>query len=192
MKLLPKHQHYCWTIVNQARTYLAIGINSFGYQNYYDVLWQMLGIASTDVINVHHQRLDRRRQNKAKYDQSEKTKKARRQKLNDKLRSASVLLMKDKMGKTCGSSNAGPQVEGMALDGSEVIDLVEPPTKKKSDKQPPSICSWCHTVGHASNKHNKCLLTVEPKGKHYKPENVGAPCTFDSKDVLYVSLFWHA
>jgi hypothetical protein len=57
----------------------------------------------------------------------------------------------------------------VALDGLEVIDLVEPPMKKKSDrpKPPPSICnSWCqHIVGHANNNHSKCFLTVKPKGK---------------------------
>jgi hypothetical protein len=84
---------------------------------------------------------------------------------------------------------AGPYVEGMALDGSEVINLVEPTMKKKL---PPSICSWCHIVGHASNNHSKCLVTVKPNGKHYKPENVGAPHKFATQDVLYVSLFWHA
>ena len=47
-----------------------------------------------------------------------------KKKLNGKLEEASTLLMKDKKkGKTYGSNMAGPQVEGMALDGSEVIDL---------------------------------------------------------------------
>jgi hypothetical protein len=53
-----------------------------------------------------------------KYDHSKKMKKARKKKLNDKLREASKLLMKAKnRGKTYGLNMAGPQVEGMALDG---------------------------------------------------------------------------
>jgi hypothetical protein len=90
--------------------------------------------------------------------------------------------MKDtKKGKTYGSNMAGPQVEGMALDDSEVINLLEPTTKKKP---PPSICSWCHIVGHAaSNNHSKCLLTVKPNGKHYKPESIDTQRKFGTQDV---------
>jgi hypothetical protein len=189
-KFLPKHKHYCRTIINRARTYLAIGIDSVGYKNYYGVLWTMLNLSSTSITTEHHQRLDRRRVKKSKYDQSEKTKKARRKKLNDKLRAASELLMKDKKkGKTYGSNMAGPQVDGMALDGSEVIDLTEGSTKKKA---PPSICAWCHNVGHASKNHSKCMLTVKPRGKHYRQENINAPRKFCTNDLCYVSLFWHA
>jgi hypothetical protein len=70
--------------------------------------------------------------------QVQQTTKPDHKKLNDKLRVASELLMKDKKkGKTYGANMAGPpQVEGMALDGLEVIDLLEPTTKKKP---PPSI-----------------------------------------------------
>jgi hypothetical protein len=189
-KFLPKHKHYCRTIINRARTYLAIGIDSVGYNEYYGVLWKMLGVSFTSLTNEHHQRLDRTRKKKSKYDQSEKTKKARRQKLNDKLRAASELLMKDKKkGKTYGSNIAGPQVDGMALDGSEVIDLVETTTKKKS---PPSICGWCHKVGHATKNHSKCMLTVKPRGKHYRKENTDAPRKFCTNNFCYVSLFWNA
>jgi hypothetical protein len=95
-----------------------------------------------------------------------------------------------KKGKTYGSNTAGPHVvEGMAVDGSNVVDLVEAPTKNKSDEQPPSICSWCHTVEHACNEHNKCLLNVKPKGKHYKPENIGAKCKLCNVLFVYVNLF---
>jgi hypothetical protein len=64
IKFLPKHKHYCCTVVNQARTYLAIGIDSLGYLQYYGLLWKMLGLASMALTNEHHQQLDRRRRNK--------------------------------------------------------------------------------------------------------------------------------
>jgi hypothetical protein len=70
------------------------------YEEYYSVLWIILGITTTVLTTEHHQRLDRRHHWKPKYDQSDKTKKARRQKLNNKLREASDLLMQDKKGKT--------------------------------------------------------------------------------------------
>ena len=33
-KFLPKHKHYCRSIINRARTYLAVGIDSLGYEEY--------------------------------------------------------------------------------------------------------------------------------------------------------------
>jgi hypothetical protein len=42
-KMLPIHKHYRWTIVNWARMYLAIGIDSLGYKKYYLGLLDSLG-----------------------------------------------------------------------------------------------------------------------------------------------------
>jgi hypothetical protein len=166
-KFLPKHKHYCRTIVNRARTYVAIGIDSVGYAKYYSVLWKLLGLRATIITNEHHRRLDKRTANKARYIQLDETKKRRRQQLNDKLREASELLMKDeKKGKTYGSNMAGPQVEGMTLDGSEV-------QRKKRKAKANTTCKWCHLGGHATQKSKKCLLSVKPGGKHYKIENIG-------------------
>jgi hypothetical protein len=59
IKFLPKHKHYCRTIVNRgARTYVAIGIDSVGYQKYYQHLWKMLGLAPSSIVLEHHRRLD--------------------------------------------------------------------------------------------------------------------------------------
>jgi hypothetical protein len=49
IKFLRKHNHNCWTIVNQARIYLAVEIDFLGYDKYYCVIWKMLGLASTAI-----------------------------------------------------------------------------------------------------------------------------------------------
>jgi hypothetical protein len=72
---LPKHKHYCRTIVNWARTYLAIGIDSLAYEKYYSGLLDSLGITDTILTTEHFQCLDKRRIRKAKYDMSDKQKK---------------------------------------------------------------------------------------------------------------------
>jgi hypothetical protein len=185
-KFLPKHKHYCRTIVNRARTYLAIGLDSLGYENYYSVLFSSLGIINTTLTTEHFQRLDRRRIWKAKYDKSDKAKKARKQKLNEKLRMASELLMKDqKIGNTYGSNIAGPQVEGMTLN---VKEEMQSRSKKGQHRKKPT-CNACHTVGHATNKSKDCVLTIKKMGKHYKPENEYANRKFDFCSLsVYVTI----
>jgi hypothetical protein len=85
----------------------------------------MLGIPTTVLTTEHHQQLDER-ETFASLSMT-KQRKPGREKLNDKLREASELLMKDKKeGKTYGSSIAGPQVEGMTLNGSEFVEEIEP------------------------------------------------------------------
>jgi hypothetical protein len=79
-KFLPKHKHYCRTIVNQARTCLAVGIDSLGYEKYNYVLWKILGLAFTVLTTEDHKGLNRRHKKKSKYDQSEKTKTMARKK----------------------------------------------------------------------------------------------------------------
>ena len=78
----------------------------------------MFGLESSDLTTEHHSRLDVRTRTKSTWDRSEETKKARKKKLNDKLRDALELLMKDKKkGRTYGANIGGPQVNGKALDG---------------------------------------------------------------------------
>jgi hypothetical protein len=93
----------------------------------------MLGITTTVLTTEHHQWLNKKRcHGKSKYKQSDKTKKARKNKIKDKLREASELLMKDKKeGKTYGRYMAGPQVEGMTLDGSVVVKKINQERRRR-------------------------------------------------------------
>ncbi len=59
MKFLPKHKDYSWSIINRAQTYLAVGIDSLGYEKYESVLRIMLGMTTTVLTTDHHQWLDR-------------------------------------------------------------------------------------------------------------------------------------
>jgi hypothetical protein len=59
-KFLHKNMHLCHTIVGKAQTYLAIGINSLGYKDYYHTLFYILGLNYKDdgMLLIHHQCLD--------------------------------------------------------------------------------------------------------------------------------------
>jgi hypothetical protein len=85
---------------------------------------------------------------------------------------------------------SSPQVEGMTLDGLEVMEEVGQGNKKKK-KGPPrkkATCNACHIAGHSSNNSKECLLTIKPLGKHYKPENVGAKRKFCYVLFVYVTM----
>jgi hypothetical protein len=106
----------------------------------------------------------------------DKTKKARKKHLNDKLREASELPMKDKKGGGAyGRNMAGPQVDKMAFDGSEIVEESEPGKKKGPTRK---------------------KATCKPRGKHYKPENGGAQrkfCTviFDYVTIICMPDHWY-
>jgi hypothetical protein len=92
---LPKHKHYCRTIINEARTYVAISINLVGFQEYYRRLFERLGILERTITSKHLRRLDHRRQWKAEHDKMKHIKKRRKMKLNEKIKRANDTIRKD-------------------------------------------------------------------------------------------------
>ena len=59
-KFVRKDSHFCHTICGCARVNTAIGIDSLGYQTYYQTLFVALGIRMTAEIEELYKRLDRR------------------------------------------------------------------------------------------------------------------------------------
>jgi hypothetical protein len=95
-KFLPKHKHYCRTIINEARTNnVAISIDLVGYQEYYHLIFQTIGIRETSITCKHLCRLEHRRQWKAAHDKKRHIRKRRKIKLNDKIKLANEQLKKD-------------------------------------------------------------------------------------------------
>jgi hypothetical protein len=81
-----KHKRYCRTIINEARTNVAISINSVWYQEYYRWLFGRLGIVQTTITSEHLRHLDHHRKWKAKHDKMKHIKKQSKMKLNEKIR----------------------------------------------------------------------------------------------------------
>jgi hypothetical protein len=54
LKFLPKKKHFCRTIANPGCMYLALGIDSVGYQEYYHHLFIDLGLDMTPMTRTQH------------------------------------------------------------------------------------------------------------------------------------------
>jgi hypothetical protein len=56
-------------IMGKARTYVAIGIDSVGYEEYYRRLFELIDLDyDDDIMGTHHQRLDAKKVWKKRYD----------------------------------------------------------------------------------------------------------------------------
>ncbi len=67
-KFVNKSSHQCRTIVGKARTYVAVGIDSVGYEEYYRTLFDLLDLDNDkNTMKTHHQRLDHEKKTKQKY-----------------------------------------------------------------------------------------------------------------------------
>jgi hypothetical protein len=59
-KFIRKSGHLCRTIVGRARTYLAVSIDSIGYEEYYRTLFPLLNLDyDQKILNTHHVGLDK-------------------------------------------------------------------------------------------------------------------------------------
>jgi hypothetical protein len=198
-KILPKHKHYCGTIINEARTYVAISIDSVGYKEYYHRLFERLGIEETTITSEHLRRLDHRRQWKAEHDKMKHIKKRRKMKLNEKIKRANETIKKDqRKGRTYQLGMAGPQVPNVVDEGengksdeqSKVnLNESENGTTQKIMKKIRSVCKFCHEKGHQRQYLQKCLLGTNCTSRYYKPGNVGAQRKFPIGNLSYVSVF---
>jgi hypothetical protein len=182
-KFLPKHKHYCHTIINKARTNVAILIISLGYQDYYRLLFARLGIVQTSITSEHLCHLDHRREWKAKHDKMKHIKKRCKIKLDEKIKQTNEQIKKDnRKGHTYQSGMVGPQVPNVVDYDQSVsneqqnVNENTQPKEMKSKIRP--VCKLCHRKGQKTQYSGKCLLSTKPTSKYYKPENVGAPRKF--------------
>jgi hypothetical protein len=179
-RFLPKHKHYCQTIVNEARTNVAISIDLVGYQEYYRRLFNTLGIRLTSVTCKHLRRLDQRCRWKAIHDKKEHIRKRRKWKLNEKIKLANERLKKDqRKGLTYQSGMSGPQVPNVVdVEENENSDLQlkvnENGTTREKVKKIVSVCKFCHEKGHKRQYSGKCRLSTNLTSMYYSPENVGS------------------
>jgi hypothetical protein len=58
---LPKRSYFCRTICGRARTYLAMSIDSLGFEEYYKQLYLTLGMTMSSAIEWYFQQHDRKR-----------------------------------------------------------------------------------------------------------------------------------
>jgi hypothetical protein len=169
-KFVDKSLHLCRTIVGKARTYVAVGIDSVGYEEYYRRLFELIDLDyDDDIMGTHHRRLDAKKVWKKRYDKQPHVRRreamVRALKIRENIRKEYV---DKKAGKSYGSGMNDPSQKA----SEESDDVKKPPKPKK----PP--CAHCGLKGHSTTRSKKCLLTtyVEKKkeGK-FRLANVHLP-----------------
>ena len=61
-KFVPKTSYMCRSICGKGRVYIAAGVDSVGYRQYYNTLYDMLGIRYTDSHYNLYTTMDRNRE----------------------------------------------------------------------------------------------------------------------------------
>ena len=140
----PKSKHLCRTINYKARCYLAIGVNSVGYTNYYDRLFQKLHIGKCNVVRTSLLRRDKKVSNKRVYRERPEIKRRMAEKRIAKIKKARAEVVKSKKkGHTYESNMAVPEAS-----------VASTPTTRVRP-----VCPHCSLVGHKTKRSKSC--------KHY-------------------------
>jgi hypothetical protein len=154
-KFINKSTHLCRSIVGKARTYLAVGLDSVGYEDYYRTLFGVLGIDYDErICGVSHRRLDKRKIWNKTYSNKLEVRRARCLKRALKIRESIRKVLQDKKeGKTYATGMNGPKLAKKA---------------KKEDGTPKVTvpCTHCGKLGHKMRSHQDCdKTTYKQKGK---------------------------
>jgi hypothetical protein len=141
-KFIRKCSHLCMTIVGRARTYLAVGIDSVGYEDYYRSLFQLLKIEyDEETMKTHHERVDARKIRKKAYDKLPEVRRrlamGRAIRIRENIRK---LLQDKKVGKSYESGMNGPAKK----------------EKKSKSKNQGLPCKSCGKFGHVRQTHHDC------------------------------------
>jgi hypothetical protein len=150
-KFVRKSGHLCMTIVGRARTYLAVSIDSIGYEEYYRTLFPLLNLDYDEtILNTHHVRLDNEKIRKKNWSNLPAVKRR-----NAAIRAIRIrenfrkLLADKKAGKSYGSGINDPSK-----------------TESDGDTKPKPRCKSCGKIGHSKRTHRDCTnSTYVPKKK---------------------------
>jgi hypothetical protein len=133
-KFVWKTLHLCRSIVGKARTYLAVSLDSVGYEEYYRTLFGILGLHYDETIcGISHRRLDSRKKYERTY-----TKKLEMRRARCKTRAIKI---RECMHKAILNKKKGYYYE---------TGMNAPQTAKKGKKAQvqPKQCGWCFKSSH--------------------------------------------
>ena len=151
-KFVPKTKHLCRTIVGKARTYLAISLDSIGYEEYYRTLFDLLGLDyDEEIMRSMHRRMDKKKMNRTDYILRPEVRKqsaiARAVKIRENIRRE---YSDKKAGKTYASGCNDPSVKADEGEGE----------KGCTTKKGKVICPFCQKVGHKTKRSKYCTYTT--------------------------------
>ena len=151
---VPKHTYFAKTVNWQGRVYLAIGIDSIGYEKYFETLFQKLSLTMTKENRRMFQRLDNRRTKNYEYHQQAHVKHKlatmRHSKIIEELKKEKTDYLR---GKTYRSGMSAPGEEGFVA------------------TRTPSFCPWCKGKGHKTKSSKKCRFSIKTDSEFYDVKN---------------------
>jgi hypothetical protein len=158
-KDIRKSYHLCRTIVGRARTYLAVSLDSIGYEEYYRTLFRLLDLDYDETImHGHHEFLDKQKIRKTSWAKLPAVRRRHAAQRAIKIRENIRKVLQDKKaGKSYGSG-------------------INDPSKKDRCKE--KICPACKKVGHIRKNHRDCTFSTYSKKKEkgeFGLENVVQP-----------------
>ncbi len=153
---LPKRSYFCRTICGRARTYLAMSVDSLGYEGYYRKLYEELGIRMSSVTARYYHQHDQKRKRDRNYAKTPARKKKRAKQQLDQIQKAwqSEVGDKDK-GHMYQSRMAAPQVTGTHEETNEGVGGVSLP-----------FCNACGCYGHQGRSSLQCAHN--PRNKNHQ------------------------
>jgi hypothetical protein len=154
-KFSHKNKHWCRSMANSSQTHLAILIDSVGYQQSFESMFDSLGLEMTPRTAEQCLRWDKRRKYLSDCEKQPKAKEKRNRVNFEKLCVGKVKLAKDDAkALTHESGMAGPQVGGK-VGGSTARTVCK-------------TCNACGEKGHQKITSKKCLMSTNPNSEHYK------------------------
>ena len=162
---LPKNSYLCRTICGRrARTYLAMSLDSLGFEEYFKELYTELGMTMSSETELYFQQHDRKRKRDKKYEEKPERMKKRAKRKLEQVQKAWKTEVEDKAKEhTYRSRMAAPTVEGIE---------VSPNGGAKESSTP--FCRACGNYGHQRRTRKKC--TKNPSNKHYQGTYVDRLC----------------
>jgi hypothetical protein len=151
-KLISKCYHLCRTIAGKAWLYLAVMIDSIGYEATYRSLLPLLQFDyDEDFMQKHHETLDNRRSKRYKYNEEPHVRRQEAMVRSLRIRENIRREYQDKKaGKSygLGCNDPSQKAEGEKAEGGKK------PAKKKA------LCGFCRKMGHSTRRSSQCTLTT--------------------------------
>jgi hypothetical protein len=149
-KFLPKDKTYCQTIENKARSMVAVGIQSIGYQQFYSRVFERtgIGIFDNDITGLFLR----------KEDADKLWRKLRRRKESVKIERMRKLYrdLKEGVRKQVADNRKEMSYEAgmMGPDGEEQPQQQQ---QKRRRRKSTATCQYCGVVGHERTTSSQCL-----------------------------------
>jgi len=159
---LPKRSYFCRTICGKARTYLAVSVDSLGFEEYFLKLYLELGITMSNVTRLFYKQHDKKRRADAIYAKTAARRKKRATRKLELINTAWQQEVGDKAnGHTYQSRLTCPRV--VATSTTTTVDTMVNSVVVVATAK---LCLACGNSGHQRRTSKLCVKN--PRSPHYE------------------------